>query len=221
MKPQIIRLLLIAINLFVLTIQMGHAQTMQLEVIGGAVVTQGSTISINAGTSLDFRITNVDFSNCKKLKIQDVDISNTTDFDIDPNNPKRNIKPEGCNGGKKFLDFTITNISPNCTTVSTLVTVEIKDQADFTFTLEVTSSPEIYVFGANYPFGDIFHGDTTTSEDNNTYFGVVEEGATVTRRYAVANIGSCDLDITALASSNSDFAVSSPYPIPWTGLEPY
>ena len=221
MKPQIIRLLLIAINLFVLTIQMGHAQTMQLEVIGGAVVTQGSTIAINAGTSLDFRITNVDFSNCKKLKIQDVDISNTTDFDIDPNNPKRNIKPEGCNGGKKFLDFTITNISPNCTTVSTLVTVEIKDQADFTFTLEVTSSPEIYVFGANYPFGDIFHGDTTTSEDNNTYFGVVEEGATVTRRYAVANIGSCDLDITALASSNSDFAVSSPYPIPWTGLAPY
>ena len=110
MKPQIIRLLLIAINLFVLTIQMGHAQTMQLEVIGGAVVTQGSTIAINAGTSLDFRITNVDFSNCKKLKIEDVDISNTTDFDIDPNNPKRNIKPEGCNGGKKFLDFTITNI---------------------------------------------------------------------------------------------------------------
>ena len=68
--------------------QKAFAQTMQLEIIGGAVVTQGSTVTINAGTSLDFRITNVDFSNCKKLKIQDVNISNTTDFDIDPNNPK-------------------------------------------------------------------------------------------------------------------------------------
>ncbi len=221
MKPQLRNLFFGVICLLSLIGQKTLAQTMQLEVLGGAVVTQGSTVTINAGTSLDFRITNVDFSNCKKLKIQDVDISNTTGFDIDPNNPKRNIKPEGCNGGKKFLDFSIENITPNCSTVSTLVTVEIKDQADFTFTLEVNSSPEIYVFGADYPFGDIFHGDTTTSESNNTYFGVVEEGAVVTRRYAVANIGSCDLDITALSSSNSDFAVSSPYPIPWTGLEPY
>lgn len=220
MKPQFIRLFLRVIFVFTFISQIGYAQTMQLEVVGGAVVTQGATISINAGTSLDFRITNVDYSNCKKLKVQDVDISNTTDFDIDPNNPKRNIKPEGCNGGKKYLDFSIQNTTPSCTTASTLVTVEIKNQADFTFTLEVTSSPEIYVLGGN-PLADIYHGDTTTSDTNGTYFGIVDEGASVSRTYVVANIGSCDLDVTSLATSNSDFAVWSPYTIPFTGLDPY
>ncbi|WP_347923968.1 LamG-like jellyroll fold domain-containing protein [Pontimicrobium sp. SW4] len=193
---------------------------MRLKVKGGAVVTQGSTITITAGTSLNFRITNVDYSNCNKLKIQDVDITNTTDFDINPNNPSRGIKRYGCRGGKKFLDFEIENISPACTTASTLVTVEIKGQADFTFTLEVTSSPEIYVLGGN-PWVDIYHGDTTTSDANGTFFGVVDEGNVVTRRYIVTNIGSCDLDVTALATSNGDFAVTSPYPIPWTGIAPY
>lgn len=199
----------------------GYAQEMQLEVIGGNLVTQGSTVTINAGNSLSFRITNIETSNCKNLKIQDVDISNVVDFDINPNNPKKNIKPEDCPGGKKYLDFEIINISSSCATVSTLVTIEIKDQSDFTFTLEVNSSSEIYVFGTDYPFGEIFHGDTTTSADNNTYFGVVDEGNVVTRRYAVANIGSCNLDVTSLATTNSDFAVSSPYPIPYTNLPPY
>jgi hypothetical protein len=199
----------------------GHAQIMQLEVLGGNIVTQGSTVTINAGSSLDFRITNIETSNCKKLKINDVNISNTTDFDINPNNPQKNIKPENCPGGKKYLDFEIINVNSSCTTTSTLVTVKIKNQSDFTFTLEVNSSPEIYVFGADYPNGEIFHGDTTTSADNNTYFGVVDEGNVVTRRYAVANIGSCYLDITALASSNPDFVVTSPYPIPYNNLPPY
>lgn len=195
---------------------------MQLEVIGGNVVTQGSTVTINAGNSLNFRITNIETNNCRNLKIEDVDISNTTDFGISPNNPKGNIKPEDCPGGKKEIDFDIYNISSSsCSTVSTLVTIEIKNQSDFTFTLQVNSSPEIYVFGADYPYGEIFHGDTTTSADNNTYFGVVDEGNVVTRRYAVANIGSCDLDITALSSTNSDFDVTSPYTIPFTGLDPY
>lgn len=198
-----------------------QAQVIQVEIFGGSVVTEGSTISINAGNSLDFTITNIEGSNCKKLKIQDIDLSNTTDFNIYPGNPKKNIKPYGCNGGNKYLDFEVENISPSCATTSTLVTIEIKNQSDFTFTLEVNSAPEIYVFGASFPNGDIFHGDTTTSDDNNTYFGVVDEGATVTRTYALANIGSCDLDFTALSSSNSDFAVSSPYPIPYTGLDPY
>lgn len=198
-----------------------NAQVIQVEVIGGAVVSQGSTITINAGSSLDFRITNVATGTCSKLKIQDVDISNTTDFSIDPANPKKNIKPSGCKGGKKNLDFEVENISGSCSSASTLVTIEIKNQADFTFTLQVNSSPEIYVFGSSFPFGDIFHGDTTTSDDNNTYFGIVDEGATVTRRYAVANIGSCDLDVSSLATSNTDFAVSSPYPIPFSGLAPY
>ncbi len=197
-----------------------NAQVMQLEVLGGAVVTQGSTVTINAGNSLDFRITNIETNNCKRLRIKDVDISNTTDFDINPNNPKRNIKPYGCSGGKKFLDFEIETTSTTCVTASTLVTVEIKNQADFTFTLEINSSPEIYVLGGS-PFADIIHGDTTTSDTNGTFFGVVDEGATVTRTYAIANIGNCPLDITSLATSNSDFAVSSPYPIPWYNLAPY
>lgn len=210
-KAQIPSKMAFRLLVFILLIgSSAFSQTMQLEVVGGAVVTQGSTISITAGTSLDFRITNVDFSNCKKLRIQDVDITNTIDFDINPNNPKKNIKPYGCQGGKKFLDFEIENTSPSCTTTSTLVTVEIKNQADFTFTLEVTSSPEIYVLGGN-PWQDINHGDTTTSDVNGTYFGVVDEGNSVTRAYIVSNIGSCDLDVTAVSSSNGDFVAYSPY----------
>ncbi len=60
----------------------GNAQEMQLQVIGGSVVTQGSTVTINAGNSLSFRMTNIEENNCKNLKIEDVNISNTTDFDI-------------------------------------------------------------------------------------------------------------------------------------------
>ncbi|PTM08394.1 MAG: hypothetical protein DA407_08180, partial [Bacteroidetes bacterium] len=187
---------------------------MQLEIIGGSVVTQGSTITLNAGNSLNFRITNIEENNCKNLKINDVDISNTTDFDISPNNPKRNIKPEACPGNNDKLDFTIENISTSCGVVSTLVTIEIKNQSDFTFTLEMDTTPEIYVFGADYPNGEIFHGDTTTSADNNTYFGVVDEGNTVIRYFAVANIGSCILNVSALASSNSDFVAFAPYGLP-------
>ena len=201
------------LSLFLIT-GICNAQVMQLEIIGGNVVTQGSTITINAGNSLDFRITNIETNNCKNLKINDVDISNTTDFSINPNNPKKNIKPEGCPGGKKYLDFEIENISASCSTASTLVTIEIKDQSNFTFTLEVISSPEIYVFGADYPYGEIFHGDTTTTADNNTYFGVVDEGNTVIRYFAVANIGSCILNVSALASSNPDFVAFAPYGLP-------
>ncbi len=208
------------ILLFLLISFTSQAQIMQLEVVGGTVVTQGSTITINAGSSLDFRITNIETTNCKNLNIKDVDISNTTDFDIDPNNPKKNIKPADCPGNKKFLDFEIVNISPACATASTLVTVEIKNQADFTFTLEVISSPEIYVLGGN-PWSDIFHNSTITSDTNGTYFGVVEEGSVITRTYFVTNVGSCYLDITALSSSNSDFAVTSPYPIPSNNILPY
>lgn len=199
---------------------LSFSQIMQLEVLGGAVVTQGSTITINAGNSLDFRITNIETTNCKKLRIQDVDISNTTDFDINPNNPKKNIKPAGCSGGKKFLDFEIVNLNLNCATTSTLVTVEIKNQADFTFTLEVNSSPEIYVLGGD-PWADIYHNSTITSDANGTDFGVVEEGSVITRTFIVANIGNCYLDITALSSSNPDFAVSSPYAIPFNDLDPF
>ena len=191
----------------------GNAQIMQVEVIGGAVVTQGSTITINAGTSLDFRITNVDGSKCKnskRLKIQDVDISNTTDFDISPNNPKKNIKQVSCRGnGNKKLDFEIENISPTCSTASTLVTIEIKNQADFTFTLEVTSSPVISVLGGT-PSADINNGSITPTATNGTYYGIVDEGAIITRYYIITNTGSCALDISAVASSLGYFVVQ-PY----------
>ena len=216
---------LFLINLFILFLLIGfigNAQVIQVEIVGGAVVSQGSTITINAGNSLDFRITNIEGGNCKNLKIKDVDIDNPTDFDIDPNNPRRNIRPIGCwwYWSRKHLDFEIENISPNCITTSTLVTIEIKNQPDFTFTLEVNSAPEIYVLGGS-PYADVYHGDTTTSDANGTYFGVVDEGASITRRYIIANIGSCDLDISSLASSNADFVTTSPYAIPSNDLEPY
>ncbi|MCL6294180.1 LamG-like jellyroll fold domain-containing protein [Jejuia spongiicola] len=195
----------------------GNTQVMQLEVIGGSVVTQGSTITINAGNTLDFTITNIEGSNCKNLKIQDIDISNTTDFDINPNNPKKNIKPNGCRGGNKYLDFEIENISPGCATTSTLVTVEIKNQPDFTFTLQVNSSPEIYVLGGN-PFADISYNNATTSDANGTFFGVVDEGASVTRRFLIANIGNCPMNITSATSNNGDFTTASPQGIPFVGL---
>ncbi|WP_411893286.1 LamG-like jellyroll fold domain-containing protein [Winogradskyella sp. A2] len=193
---------------------------MHIEITGGATVTQGSTVTVNSGNFIQFTITNVETNNCKKLKIKDVDISNTTDFDINPNNPKRNIKPATCNGGWKYLDFDITKISGSCSYASTLVTVEIRNQPDFTFTLEFNGSPEIYVLGGD-PYTDIFNGDTATDEANGTFFGVVDEGASETRTYIIANIGSCPLDINALSSSNGDFVVSSPYPIPFIGLDPY
>ncbi|WP_303317066.1 LamG-like jellyroll fold domain-containing protein [Flavivirga abyssicola] len=207
------------VMLFCLLSIFSNAQVIQVEIIGGSTVTDGSTVTINAGNSLDFRITNIEGGNCDNLKIKGVDIANTTDFNIDPGDPKKNIKPSGCPGGKKELDFEIENISPNCTTTSTLITIEIKDQSDFTFTLQVNSAPEIFVLGGT-PYADIYHGDTTTSDTNGTYFGIVDEGSAITRRYAISNIGSCDLNISSLTSSNVDFVTSSPFPIPYD-IAPY
>ena len=104
-----------------------YSQIIQVEIIGGSVVTENSTITINAGNNLDFRITNVETNNCSNLRIQDVDLSNTTDFDISPNNPRRNIKPLQCNGGNKFLDFEVANISSSCVVASTQIIIEIRN----------------------------------------------------------------------------------------------
>ncbi|GGD21615.1 LamG-like jellyroll fold domain-containing protein [Hyunsoonleella pacifica] len=207
------------ICLFLFGIFLANSQTPQVEILGGAIVTQGSTVTINAGNTIDFRITNTS-GGCTKLRVDDVDISNTTDFDISPNNPGRNIRSSGCRNWRKYLDFEIENINTTCVTTSTLVTIEIRNQADFTFTVEVNSSPEIYILGGD-PYADIMHGDTTTSDTNGTYFGIVDEQNTVTRRYLVANIGNCGLDISSVTSSNTDFTISSPYSIPFTGLDPY
>ncbi|ULC60438.1 T9SS type A sorting domain-containing protein [Flaviramulus sp. BrNp1-15] len=200
---------------FLLFFSIGNAQIIQVEIIGDAVVTQGSTITINAGSSLDFRITNVETaacSNSNRLEIENVTVADVTNFNVSPNNVKRKIKQDTCPGnGNKDLDFSIENTSGNCATVSTLVTIEIKNQANFTFTLEVNSSPVISVLGGS-PSADILNGSTTISSVNGTYFGVVEEAGVVTRNYIISNTGSCPLDISAISSSLSDFTVT-PYVI--------
>ncbi|MFI1745557.1 LamG-like jellyroll fold domain-containing protein [Thalassobellus sediminis] len=205
---------ILVIVFFVLIGYLGNSQIVQVEIVGGAIVTQGSTVTINAGSSLDFRITNIDASNCngsKRLKIRGVDISNTSDFDITPNNPKKNIKQVSCGGIKnKYLDFEIENTNGSCATTSTLVTIEVRNQADFTFTLEVNSSPIMSVLGGT-PSADILNGSTTTSAVNGTYFGVVNEGVSVTRNYTIVNTGSCPLDITGLSTTvvtGSGFSVT-------------
>ena len=117
---------ILVLVLFYLISFTNNAQVLQIEVLGGSVVTQGSTVSINAGSSLTFRATNIETGNCGQLQITDVDISNTSDFDITPNNPKDKIKPNSCNGDH-YLDFEIENTSGSCSTTSTLVTIEIKN----------------------------------------------------------------------------------------------
>lgn len=197
-----------------------NAQVAQVEVIGGAIVTEGSTLTITEGNSLDFRITNAELANCDYLKIQDVTVSNTADFEVSPNNPTANIKPLACLGGYKFLDFEINTTSFVCGTKSTVVTIEVSNQPNFTFTLQINASPEIFVLGGS-PYADIYHGDTVTSALNGTFFGIVDKGTSVTRTYVISNIGSCNLDVLSLASSNSDFVASAITPIPANNINPY
>ncbi|WP_418602616.1 LamG-like jellyroll fold domain-containing protein [Hwangdonia sp.] len=72
------------------------------------------------------------------------------------------------------------------------------------------------------PPADVMHGDTTTSDVNGTYFGVVEEGAVVIRNFFITNTGSCPLEISSITSSLSDFVLDgflfSPTltPLPYT-----
>lgn len=195
----------------------GNSQDIQVNILGGAIVTHGSTITIDAGTSLTFQITNTS-NNCSTLKIKDIDLSNTSNFSISPSNPSDNIKSVNCRNGDKDLNFTVTSNS-GCGTYTTRITID-SNEPDFWFDLTVNTTPEIYVLGGS-PWADINHGDTTTLAANGTFFGVVEEGNSVTRRYIVANIGSCGLDITDLESSNPDFTVTSPYPIPYNNLPSY
>ncbi|MDX1830132.1 MAG: LamG-like jellyroll fold domain-containing protein [Lutibacter sp.] len=216
-KPHILRKILSTIFLFIFV--NSYSQIIQVNILGGAQISQGETITINAGNSLTFRIINT-VSGCKSLKVQDVNLDNQTNFSISPNNPKKNIKSYDCRNGHKYLDFTVTadNLSSGCGTYTTKVTVD-SNLPDFYFYLTINTSPVIYVLGGN-PWADILNGDTTTSHVNGTYFGVVNEGASVTRTYIIANIGNCPLDITSASSSNPDFVASSAY-IPFSGLPPY
>ncbi len=206
--------------LFLISYFNSYSQITQVNILGGAQVSQGSTITITAGSSIEFRITNTD-SNCKKkLDIKSINIDNTTNFSISPNKRKKKVYP-ACNTRRnraKYFDFEIT-ADNSCGTFSTQVTIVTKS-GNFTFTVQISTSPVIYVLGGN-PLSEIYNGDTTTSDTNGTLFGVVDEGASVTRRYAIANIGNCPLDVTSLASSNSDFTITSPYTIPYNGIDPY
>ncbi|WP_372753104.1 LamG-like jellyroll fold domain-containing protein [Mariniflexile sp.] len=197
---------------FVLISFGSKAQVLKIEVLGGAVVNQGDVVVINAGSSLTFRATNVETGNCGNLQINEIAINNTTDFGISPNKPSDKLKPYGCKG-ENYLDFEIENLNTSCTSVNTLVTIDIKNGTNFSFTLEVNSSPEIFVLGGS-PWADILHNETMTSDTNGTYYGQVEEGASITRYFLVTNVGNCDLTVSALSSSNSDFTVFSSSAIP-------
>jgi hypothetical protein len=209
------------LTFFLFIANYGYSQITQVNILGGAQVSQGQTITISSGANITFRITNVD-SNCKKkLDVKNITISNSTDFSISPNKLKKKIYP-ACNTHRnraKYFDFTITAVN-TCGTYSTDVTIITKKSGNFTFTVNITTGPEIYVLGGS-PSAIISNGDTTTSDVNGTYFGVVDEGNSVTRTYIIANIGTCPLDITSVTSSNTDFVVSSPYTIPFNGLNPY
>jgi hypothetical protein len=190
------------------------AQVLQVEILGGAVVTPGATITINAGNSIDFRITNVETDNCRNLKIDDISLTNTADFNVSPNKFNRNIKPEDCPGGSKFIDFEVENTSPSCSSVSTTVTIDPKDEAPFTFTVVVNSAPVLSVLGGS-PLSDVLNGATITTASNGTFFGIVTTGDTVSRRFILTNTGSCPLDLNNINSTVSDFSISTPVgPIP-------
>ena len=211
---------LIALLLFATFV--GNAQDMQVNILGGAIVAQSSTISITAGNSITFRIINTR-SNCGTLKVEDIILDNPN-FSVSHKKLSYDVKSSSCKRGNKYLDFTVTNISGGCASSTDITIKNNKDNTDFIFTVSINSSPEIYVLGGS-PWADINHGDGVddTSPINGTSFGVVDEGNTVTRRYIVANIGSCDLNITSLSSSNLDFTVTvpSPYSIPFVGLPSY
>ena len=197
---------------------LGNAQEMEVNLLGGAQVNQSDNISITAGSSLTFRIINTR-SDCGTLKIEDIILSNTTDFSVSHYSLSYNIRSVNCKNGTKYLDFTVRNISGNCA-ASTNITIENNRDPNFTFSVSINSSPQIYVLGGS-PLADINNGSTVTSATNGTYFGVVDEGSTVTRRFAIANIGSCGLDITSAISSNPDFTITSPYSIPFSNLASY
>ncbi|WP_242091787.1 LamG-like jellyroll fold domain-containing protein [Aestuariivivens sediminicola] len=190
----------------------GNSQgDIQVEIIGGQRVYEYDIISITAGNALSFRIRNVitGGGKCANLKVQDITLDPSTGFALSHENLPKNIKPEACSNGDKYTDFTITNVNGGCAN-STLVTIALNgNNGDFTFEFTLEGSPEINVLGGS-PFADISHGSTVTSATNGTYFGVVEEGASVTRNFIVASTGSCPLDVTSITSSLSDFTVA-PY----------
>ncbi len=197
--------------LFFLVTFSGYSQSdIQVEIIGGEIVYEYDIISITAGNALSFRIKNVisGGGKCANLKVEEITLDPSTGFTLSHETLPKNIKPEECSNGDKYTDFTITNVNGGCAN-STLVTIALNgNNGDFTFEFTLAGSPEINVLGGS-PFADISHASTVTNATNGTYFGVVEEGASVTRNFIIASTGSCSLDVTAITSSLSDFSVAS------------
>lgn len=196
---------------FLLISFIGNAQIVKVEIQGGANVMVGSTVTINAGNSLTFRVSNSETSNCKSLKVNNVVLSGASGgtFVINPFSPNDNIKPANCNGDHDLL-YTVARTDAICSTATVTVTV-VTNQGNFVYTFRVIRSPKINVSGGT-PLADISHGSTLTKSTNGTFFGVVTGGNTVTRRYIISNTGSCNLNVSSLSSSNPEFTISVPFP---------
>ena len=210
--PQIPRLLKIRILfLFFLFSSLLYSQSdVQVEIIGGSIVYEYDIITITAGNAISFRVTNLGTkSKCANLKVEDITLDPSTGFTIAHESLPKNIKPEECKNGDKYLDFTVTNVSGNCGN-STEVTIQMNgNNGDFTFTFTLNGAPEINVLGGS-PFADISNGSTTTTATNGTYYGVVDSGASVSRNFIITSTGSCALEVTSITSSSSEFIIS-PY----------
>ena len=192
--------------LFLMVSFLGNAQHMKVNILGGAVVTSGGTLTINSGNSLTFQITNVETGNCSSVRVQSI-TSNNPNFSVLPTNANENIKPANCNG-TNFLNFTVTRGDAACTTENAVITI-FSNEGYFTFTLTVNRAPIISVLGGTPP-ADIINGATTTTANNGTYFGIVEEGTTETRNFIITNTGSCPLAISSITSSlPSNFIISA------------
>ncbi|OGS71597.1 MAG: hypothetical protein A3F91_00730 [Flavobacteria bacterium RIFCSPLOWO2_12_FULL_35_11] len=195
---------------------------MKVNILGGAVVTSGGTLTINSGNSLTFQITNIETGNCSSVRVQSI-TTNNPNFSVLPTNANENIKPSDCNG-TNFLNFTVTRGDAACTTENAIITI-FSNEGYFTFTLTVNRAPIISVLGGS-PLADVIDGAITTTATNGTYFGVVEQGLTKTRRFYIVNTGSCNLVLSSITSTNasidpvpvSNFTITTPidiyYPAP-------
>lgn len=195
----------------------GFAQKIKVNIVGGVEISGGSTTTITAGTSLNFRITNTEPNNCNDLEIQNITITNTPAFGV--TGSTGNVKPASCSewwwiflGIKSSLDFSVKNNSPTCTVTQTEVSIKVRGQSDFKFTLQVNSSPKISVLGGS-PLADIKNGllASETTATNGTFFGTAEAGASRIRNYVIANTGSCPLIITSASISAADFTLPSSF----------
>jgi hypothetical protein len=210
MKKKLLSFLLANRAILLLTFLMigffGNSQTMQVNILGGAVVTSGGTLTINSGNSLTFQITNIETGNCSSVRVQSI-TTNNPNFSVLPSNANENIKPSNCNG-TNFLNFTVTRGDSACTTENAIITI-FSNEGYFTFTLIVNRAPIISILGGN-PLADVVDGSTATTATNGTYFGIVESDLTQTRRFYIANTGSCPLTISSITSSLSDFTIATP-----------